>query len=121
MANQINLDTNNSYTLQSIDELYTTYHDIKHVYHFQYKSEESACNFGDFSKSILDQSSHHSIFDAESCQATSSKTLVMKTKNKKIGDYVMAYSTIPKNYRFDIICSPLDGNTLIIYDNHIKN
>ena len=121
MAILFNFDESNTYTLQSISELYNTHFDIKRIYHFQYKTEESAVNFGNFSQSLLDKSTHHTIHDVVSYHVTGDKcNLILKSSNDKIGDHVIAYSLIPDNYRFDIISSPLDGKTLVIYNKHTK-
>lgn len=116
-----NFDTSNTYTLKSIDELYNTHSDINRVYHFQYKSEEAAKNFANLTGSFLDKESHHTIHDVESSYVSENKTnLIMETNNSKIGTHVIAYNHIPKDYQFDIISSPLDGKTLVIYDNAFK-
>lgn len=121
MAILFNIDESNTYTLQSIDELYNTHHNINRVYHFQYKTDQSAVNFGNLSLSLLDKDSHHTIHDVQSYYvSTDKKNLVMKSGNTKIGDHVIAYTLIPENYRFDIITSVLDGKTLVIYDKNIK-
>ncbi len=121
MSTFANLDTT-IYTLENIEELYTVYYDINHYYHFQYKTLESAENFGDLAKSILDKSCHHTINDIDSYQVLNNKTnLILESKDSKNGNYVIAYTRIPENYRFDIIISPQDGKTLVIYDNAVKD
>ena len=120
MAKLFNINESHTYTLQSIDELYNT-DNINRVYHFQYKTEESAVNFGNLSQSLLDKDSHHTIHDVQSYYvSTNKKNLVMKSGDTKIGDHIIAYTHIPKNYKFDIISSVLDGKTLVIYDKNIK-
>ncbi len=121
MAILFNFDESNTYTLQSISELYNTHNDIKRVYHFQYMSDESAANFGNLSQSLLDKTSHHTIYDVESCYVTEDKkNLILNPTKKTVGTHTIAYSLIPNNYRFDIISSTLDGKTLVIYDKNIK-
>ncbi len=121
MPSLINFDTSNTYTLKSIDELYNAHSDINRVYHFQYKSEKSAENFANLTGSFLDKESHHTIHDVESSYVSENKAnLIMKTNNTKVGSHVIAYNHIPEDYRFDIISSPLDGKTLVIYDNAFK-
>jgi hypothetical protein len=114
-----NFDKSNTHTLQSIEELYTTHFDINRLYHFQYKTEESATNFGDLSLSFLDKSTHHTILNVESSSVSENKKNLF-IKPNKTETLVIAYTYIPKNYQFDIISSPLDGKTLVIYDKHIK-
>ncbi len=63
MAILFNFDTTNTYTLQTIEELYNKCYDIQRVYHFQYKTEESSINFGKLSESFLDKSCHHTIIN----------------------------------------------------------
>ncbi len=121
MAPLLNFDESNTHTLQSISELYNTHYDIKRVYHFQYKSDESAVNFGNLAQSLLDKTSHHTIYDVESCYVCENKkNLILSPTKNTSGTHTIAYSLIPNNYRFDIISSPLDGKTLVIYDKHIK-
>ena len=122
MAKLFNINESNTYTLQSIDELYNTHYNINQVYHFQYKTEESAVNFGNLTQSLLDKDSHHTIHDVQSYYVSANKkNLVMKSGNTKIGDHIIAYTHIPENYKFDIITSVLDGKTLVIYDKNIKS
>lgn len=122
MAVLLNFDESNTHTLQSIDELYNTHYNIRRVYHFQYKSDESAVNFGNLAQSLLDKTSHHTIYDVESCYVTEDKKNLILTPTKNTaGTHTIAYSLIPDNYRFDIISSLLDGKTLVIYDKHIKS
>ncbi len=114
-------EPNNTYTLKNISELYNIHHDVKKVYHFQYKSEKSANNFGNLPQSLLDKDSHHMIHAIESHYVTDNKkNLIMKSTDSKIGSHTIAYDHIPENYRFDIIDSTLDGKTLVIYDKAIK-
>ncbi len=121
MAILFNFDESNTYTLQSIDELYNTHFNINRVYHFQYKTEESAVNFGNLAQSLLDKTSHHTIYEVESCYVTENKkNLILKSAKNISGTCTIAYSLIPNDYRFDIISSPLDGKTLVIYDKNIK-
>ncbi len=121
MAILFNFDESNTHTLKFIDELYNTHNDIKRVYHFQYMSDESASNLGNLAQSPMDKSSHHTIYDVESCYVTpDKKNLILTPTKKTFGTHTIAYSLIPDNYRFDIISSPLDGKTLVIYDKHIK-
>ncbi len=113
------IEETNTHTLRSIDELYKNHKDINRIYHFQYKTEESANNFGNLPMSLLDKSSHHTIFEVDSCiDNTYPNNLIVRSKNK-LGDLTIAYGLIPDNYRFDVISSKLDGKTLVIYDKHI--
>lgn len=121
MAILFNFDESNTYTLKTISELYNTHFNLKRIYHFQYKTEESAVNFGNFSQSILDTSTHHTIHDVVEYHVTDDKrNLILKSSSDKVGAHTIAYSLIPDNYRFDIISSALDGKTLVIYDKNIK-
>jgi hypothetical protein len=116
-----NVNESNTYTLQSIDELYNNHHNINRIYHFQYKTEESAVNFGNLTLSLLDKDSHHTIHEVQSYYvSTNKKNLVMKSGDSKVGDHIIAYTHIPENYKFDIITSVLDGKTLVIYDKNIQ-
>ncbi len=114
------IEETNTHTLRSIDELYENHKDVNRIYHFQYKNEESAKNFGNLPMSLLDKSSHHTIFEVDSCiDNTYPNNLIVRSKNK-LGDLTIAYGLIPDNYRFDVISSKLDGKTLVIYDKHIN-
>jgi len=120
MSNQVNFEESITRTLKTIDELYDTNLEIKRVYHFQYKTEETANNFGKLLESIADESSHHTIYDVVSYKISDNmKNLIIKTTNPKVGEHVIAYTLIPPNYRFDIVTTPLDGRTLVIYDKNI--
>ncbi len=120
MVMLLNFDESTTHTLQSIDELYNTHFNINRVYHFQYKTEESAANFGNLSQSLMDKNSHHTIYDVESCYVSENKRNLILKSAKKISTHTIAYSLITNDYRFDIISSPLDGKTLVIYDKNIK-
>lgn len=116
----LNFDESTTHTLQSIDELYNTHFNINRVYHFQYKTEESAANFGNLAQSLMNKNSHHTIYDVESCYVSENKRNLILKSAKKISTHTIAYSLITNDYRFDIISSPLDGKTLVIYDKNIK-
>ncbi len=108
------------YTLQDISELYNNHYNINKVYHFQYKSEDIAKEkFGNFQSSILDKDTHHSIYNVLSHKVINNQ-LILESDNKQVGKNTIAYNKIHDQYRFDIITSPIDGKTLIIYDTNIK-
>lgn len=118
MSNFPNIENpNNTLTLKNISELYNTHNNISKVYHFQYKTDQSATNFGHLHQSLLDKESHHIIHSVKSYRVSNNKkNLILESGDRTIGSHVIAYDHIPDDYRFDIIDSILDGKTLIIYD-----
>ncbi len=117
----MNLLQENITTLQNISELYNQHYDINKLYHFQYKTQEASDNmFGNFQLSILNKDTHHTIYNVLSYKVTENKTnLILESGIPNIGTHTIAYNTIPNNFRFDIITSPTDGKTLVIYDTSI--
>ena len=111
-----NNNTDNVYRLLNINELYNTHYNINRVYHFKYnKHNYNKC--GNFIESIFDKTTHHSIFNVISYSVHNNNLLLESHTKQK---YTFAYHTIPNNYVFNIITSPLDGKTLIIYNDVIK-
>lgn len=99
------------YTLQDINELYKTYYNINKYYHFTYKTEKTALNFGNYELSLIDKECHQFILD-DVTSVSQENSLILTSSNKK---HTIAYDHIPKNYQFDIITSTIDGTILIIY------
>ena len=106
-----NNNTDNVYTLLNINELYNTHYNINRVYHFNYNKNNNH-KFNNFNESIFDKTTHHSIFNVKSYSVHNNNLILESTTKQK---YTFAFHTIPNNYVFNILVSPLDGKTLIIY------
>lgn len=104
------------YTIKDISELYNRISDIKKFFHFQFKNAESAKNFGSLPESIADTDSHHILVDVESISIEPNNNIRIKPMGQK-SDFVLAFTNIPKNYRFDIVNSSAYGKSLVIYNN----
>lgn len=121
MAIQINskdlpLDEFTVQTLSNIDELSNAVNGIKRFYYFQFKSAESAKNFGCLSGSIADKEAHHSFVDVETVTIESNNNIRIKPIGQK-SDFILAFIKIPKNYRFDIVYTSTNEKILVIYNN----
>lgn len=112
---QLFISNDNIITLQDITELYKIHNNINNYYHFVYKTDELSNNFGNFSLSILNEKCHHTILKNVKCHLYNNNLILTVNKYR----HTIAYNSIPKNYRFDIITSIIDGKSLIIYENKI--
>ncbi len=64
------------------------------------------------------EKTHHIIYNCICCTLSENKkNLIIKPEpESNVIQHTIAYHKISENYRFDIITSPLDGKTLVIYD-----
>ncbi len=103
-------------TLSNIDELSNAVIGIKKFYYFQFKSAESAKNFGCLSGSIADKEAHHSFANVEMVTIEENNNIRIKPIGQK-SDFVLSFVNIPKNYQFDIVHTSTNEKILAIYNN----